>query len=184
MATPTEAGGIEYPGLFVIARHLYDREGGFFELATVHETAHQWWYSLVGNDQIDEPWLDEALTQYVTMLYFEHYYGEGVARSILQDSFEGWYKSLNPEDQKMAIGLPAAAYSESIYGAIVYGKGPLFFHEIRKQVGDDVFYRILQTYLKRYRYGIAYPQDWMAVAEELSGQDLGGLYQEWVVGGK
>ena len=47
MATPTQAGGIEYPGLIVIAQHLYGQTGGFFEMATVHETAHQWWYSMV-----------------------------------------------------------------------------------------------------------------------------------------
>ncbi|MBN1582936.1 MAG: hypothetical protein JXA89_19655 [Anaerolineae bacterium] len=182
MATPTEAGGIEYPGLIVIARHLYDREGGFFEFVTAHEMAHQWWYSLVGNDQIDEPWLDEALAQYATLLYFEHYDGQEVARSVLKDSFEGWYKSLNQEDQKIAIGLPTVSYPEPIYGAIVYGKGPLFFHEIRSQVGDDTFYAILQRYLKQYQYGIAYPQDWMDIAEELSGQNLDELYQEWVVG--
>lgn len=182
VATPTEAGGIEYPGLIVVARHLYDRQGGYFELVTAHETAHQWWYSLVGNDQVDEPWLDEALTQYVTMLYFEHYYGEDVAQSILEDSFEGWYKSLSQEDQNRAIGLPVASYPESLYGPIVYGKGPLFFHAIRLQVGDDIFFKILQTYLEQYQYHVAYPQDWMDIAEDLSGQDLGDLYQEWVVG--
>ena len=63
----------------------------------------------------------------------------------------------------------------------MYGKGPLFFHALREQVGDEVFYEILQTYYDRYSYGIAYPQDLMAVAEQISGQDLDTLYAEWIV---
>ncbi len=183
VATPTTAGGIEYPGLIVIAQNLYDRTGGFFEMATVHETAHQWWYSLVGNDQLDEPWLDEALTQYTTLLYFEERYGPQVAQQILRDSFEGWYLSLPEEMQAIKIGLPVAAYSDYTYGAIVYGKGPLFFHALRGRIGDEAFFELLKTYFERYRYGVAYPQDLLDLAEEIGGQELDELYEEWV-GGK
>ncbi len=182
MATPTQAGGIEYPGMYVAAQHLYDRVGGFFEMVAVHETAHQWWYSLVGNDQIDEPWLDESLTQYASLLYFEHRYGDDVAQSILQDSFEGWYKSLGEQEQKIAVGLPVAAYNEHTYGAIVYGKGPLFFHALRQRVGDKAFGEILHAYFQQYRYDIAYPQDFIDLAEQVSGQQLDTLYDTWILG--
>ena len=182
VATPTEAGGIEYPGLIVIAERLSGQEGGFFELATVHETAHQWWYSMVGNDQLDEPWLDEALTQYSALLYYEHRYGQERARSLLKDSFEGWYKSVDEDDQKMGIGLPVASYPEHLYGPIVYGKGPLFFHEMRQQVGDEAFYEILRTYWNEHLYGVAYPRDLMIIAEQVSGQDLDALYEQWILG--
>jgi aminopeptidase N len=182
VATPTRAGGIEYPGLIVVAEELYDREGGFFELATAHEVAHQWWYSLVGNDQLDEPWLDEALTQYATLLYFEQRYGQEVAERVRESVFERPYAVLQEQGMDMAIGLSVAAYSEGLYGAVVYGKGPLFFHALREQVGDETFTAILRTYYERYRYGVAYPADLLSVAEEVSGQELDALYEEWVIG--
>ncbi|MBN1935873.1 MAG: M1 family metallopeptidase [Anaerolineae bacterium] len=180
MATPTEAGGIEYPGLIVVAQDLYDRSGGYFELVTAHEVIHQWWYSLVGNDQLDEPWLDEALTQYTTLLYFEERYGDEVAQEILRDSFEGWYKSLPVEEQGIQIGRPVAGYSDHQYGPIVYGKGPVFFHALRGQIGDAAFFRLLKAYFEQYRYGIAYPADLLTLAEQVSGQELDALYAEWV----
>ena len=68
VATPTTAGGIEYPGLIVVAEGLSEKNPDAYEGATAHEVAHQWWYSLVGNDQVDEPWLDEALTQFTSGL--------------------------------------------------------------------------------------------------------------------
>ena len=182
VSTPTRAGGIEYPGLIVIADNLYGRIGGFFEVATVHEVAHQWWYSLIGNDQLDEPWLDEALTQYTSLLYFEHRYGADSAQRFLEQMFLAQHASLQENDEDMPAGLPVAAYPEGLYAAVVYGKGPLFFHEMRRLVGDDTFYEILRAYLAQYRYGVAYPQDLLAVAEQVSGQELDALYEKWIAG--
>jgi aminopeptidase N len=82
----------------------------------------------------------------------------------------------------MPVGLPVAAYSEDLYGAVVYGKGPLFFHEMRRLVGDATFQEILETYSDQYRYGIAYPQDLLAVAEQVSGTELDSLYERWILG--
>ena len=179
-ATPTSAGGIEYPGLFVIAERLYGQTGGFFEIVAVHEAAHQWWYSMVGSDQLDEPWLDEALTQYSSLLYIEHRYGPERAQVFLKENFVSWYQSIDAQAQEMVIGLPVAAYPEYLYGPIVYGKGPLFFHELRLQLGDEMFYEVLRTYLDQYRYGVAYPQDFVRIAEQVGGRELDALYQEWV----
>jgi len=182
MATPTKAGGIEYPGLIVIAANLYGGEGGFFELATVHEVAHQWWYSLVGNDQLDEPWLDEALTQYTSLLYFEERYGPDTAQAALENVFQRPYQRLLDGDQDMPAGLPVKDYPEDLYGAVVYGKGPLFFHELRGQVGDELFYAILRAYFDQHHYGVAYPLDLLDIAEQVSGQDVDALYEQWILG--
>ena len=63
-------GGMEYPTLVMIDQSLYNEKDKFLlEYVIAHETAHQWWYSVIGNDEISEPWLDEALTEYSTVLY-------------------------------------------------------------------------------------------------------------------
>ena len=63
--------------MVMIDTSLYlEQQQVWLEYVTVHETAHQWWYGVVGNDQIDEPWLDEALTEYSTILYYGHRYGK------------------------------------------------------------------------------------------------------------
>lgn len=178
-ATPTAAGGIEYPGLIVMPIRNYYQDGGFFELATVHEVAHQWWYSVVGSDQQDEPWLDEALTQYSTAIYFELHHGWDEAG---EEMFGPWYDGVKGTPQDGAINLPVAAYSESTYGPLVYGKGPLFFHALRQELGDSVFFAILKTYFETYRYQNASGQQFLDLVEQISGQDLSALYQEWLDG--
>jgi hypothetical protein len=176
-ATSTLAGGIEYPGLIVLPIRRYDQIDGVFQWSTVHEVAHQWWYSLVGNDQQDEPWLDEALTQYSTALFYELHEGWDEAVS---EVLEARYQVVagTPEDD--LISRPVAAYTESNYGPVVYGKGPLFFDALRQRLGGDLFSEILRAYFKTYRYGIADGMDLLSVITSLSDQDLSELYQEWL----
>jgi len=175
------AGGIEYPGLVVVDAAIYNQKHGFFEHATVHETAHQWWYSLVGSDQVDEPWLDEALTNYSVVVYFEEVYGPEWAESFVQDYFVHNYEEIVAAGRDEVVGRPVAEFSEEQYGPIVYVKGPLFFHYLRQQVGDETFFAILRTYFQHYRYGIATPEGFLAVANQVSGQDITPLYEKWIL---
>jgi hypothetical protein len=69
-------GGMEYPNLVMIGQPLYETNLDLpLEYVIAHEVAHQWWYGIVGNNAIKEPWLDEALTEYSTLMYFEEKYG-------------------------------------------------------------------------------------------------------------
>ena len=181
-ATPTNAGGIEYPGAIVVAQGLYDEEGGFFELATAHEVAHQWWYGIIGSDQLDEPWLDESLTNYSAYLYFEETAGSDAASVVKERVFEGPYRGAQQSERDRAVAGPVDSFSERDYGAIVYGKGPLFFDALRARLGDEAFFAALQAYLKTHCYGIAYPDDLIAAFEETSGQQIEDLYGFWIIG--
>ncbi len=182
--TPTTAGGIEYPGLVVIADELYRRpeQRNYFEFAVAHEVAHQWWYAQVGDDQVNTPWMDESLVQYTTLIYFQDTYGAGVANQILTRTFQDLYGRAKKDNEDKPIGLPVAAYSERAYDEIVYGKGPLFFDAVRKQVGDDGFYKFMQTYYQRYKYQVAKPEDLLNTINDVSGQKMNALYDQWVLG--
>jgi len=180
--TPTRAGGIEYPGLVVINSTYYETLSERIEWVVVHEVAHQWWYSLVGNDQVDDPWLDEALTQYSTLLYFEARYGAAVAADLLEQVFQQPYEQLLESGRDAPSGLPVAAYSGEDYGPVVYQKGPLYFHALRQAVGDEDFGEILQMYFARNRYGVATPEDWLAAVEAVTGDEHRALYEQWIVG--
>lgn len=182
IATPTNAGGIEYPGAIVVAQELYDQNGGFFELATAHEVAHQWWYGLVGNDQLDEPWLDEALTNYSAYVYYQETAGSDTADFVKSRVFEGPYRAVQGDDRDRGVAGPVASFNEEDYGAIVYGKGPLFFDAVRARLGDDAFFTGLQAYLESHRYGVAYPDELISIFEEVSAQQIDDLYQFWILG--
>ena len=179
--TPTRAGGIEYPGLIVLNTWFYDQEDGGFETVTAHEVAHQWWYSLLGNDQVDEPWLDEGLASYSAVLYYQETEQEEAGEELLE-FYRSNYQAAVDQGKDAPTNLPVAAYSPENYSRIVYSKGALFFDALRQEVGEEAFWRILQAYYQRFLYGTATGEGFLALAEEVSGQELDALYQAWVLG--
>ena len=75
--------GMEYDGLYFLSKGFYNLYSGtpaeYLTAIAAHETAHQWWYARVGNDQAIEPWLDEALCTFSERLYYENVHPEALA---------------------------------------------------------------------------------------------------------
>jgi aminopeptidase N len=172
---PGAFGGIEYPGLVFIG--VID-DSGFYEEATVHEVGHQWFYSLIGDDQLLEPWLDEAAASYTELLYYEANYQDAVEQ--VRDNNWGYFGYA--DDPTLPIGRDVAGYGDD-YGPIVYGKGALFFDALRTELGDDTFFAFLHNYYDRYVYGVATTQGFQQVAEETCSCDLSALFNLWVYEG-
>ncbi len=174
---PGAFGGIEYPALIFIGVV----EGGFYEQANVHEVGHQWFYSLIGDDQLREPWLDEAAASYTEVLYAEQTYGADAAQSAL-DNF--WLYVQSAENPELPIGLAIEDYpSPNEYALLVYGKGALFFDALRRELGDEVFFQFLHNYYDTYQYGFATSAGFQAVAEETCTCELDELFNRWVFEG-
>ena len=142
-------GGMEYPTLVMIDQSIYkDNKKFLLEYIIAHETAHQWWYSVIGNDEISEPWLDEALTEYSTVLYFENKYGKDVGARLM-NTME--IQSRNYLSQN--IFKATTQYKDSTdYSLNVYTKGAVIFNVIRNKVGDDIFFATLKEYYSKYMY--------------------------------
>jgi hypothetical protein len=185
VSTPMLALGMEYPGITAITLAVYDLGNEvrgvpapmMMEGTVGHEVAHQWFYNVVGNDQIDEPWLDEALVQYVTGLYYLDTYGE--------QGYQGWrgswYDRWNRVDQaEIPIGLPVAGYEDDAYGAIVYGRGPLFVEALAEEMGQETFEGFLLDYTQSHTWDIGTGEAFRARAEEHCQCDLSALFDEWV----
>ncbi len=176
--TATSALGVEYPGIIAIAQRIYAEDAlDYLEGTTAHEVAHQWFYNVVGNDQVDEPWLDEALAQYATLLYFEDRYGEEGYTGFRESLTERWARV---DNANIPIGLPVAEYEGREYGAIVYGRGPLFFEALEKELGERAFAAFLRDYYETQRWGIATPESLKALAETNCACDLTTLFEAWV----
>ncbi|CAG0962631.1 Aminopeptidase N [Anaerolineae bacterium] len=181
--TPTTAGGIEYPGVIVVNRNIYQntRERDTLAFVIAHEVSHQWWYALVGNDQVNFPWVDEALAQYSTLIYFEDVRGAAAGQSVLKNNFQAVYDRAKKASRDAVVNQPVSAFDEGSYSEMVYNKAPLFFDAIRKKMGDAVFFKFLQTFFERFRYRIVTPDDLLKTAEDVYGQSLKAEYQLWIL---
>lgn len=169
--------GVEYPGMTLIAHELYKPGSRELEITIAHEVAHQWWYSIIGNDVQREAWLDEALASYSQVLYAESYLGADAAEEEL-NLFRGSYRKL----REAGRDVPIAQANTKIrnYFTIVYAKGALFFHALRGKIGDPAFSRFLQGYYATHRYDIVTGTDLLAAAEAGCGCQLDDFYRDWI----
>lgn len=179
--TPTLAGGIEYPGLIVIAARLYDDPQELFEWVVAHEVAHQWWYSMIGNDQVNHAWLDEALAQYSTILYYKDAHDQATASFLTNTLFEQVYQAAVRSQQDAPVDQPVGAFDAQAYGVIVYRKAPLFFHALQQEMGEERFEAFLRAYYRQNLYGNATPEQLLeAAGAVLDRASVQRLYGEWI----
>ncbi len=137
--------GLETDGLIFLSEWYYQTADpspqNYFELLIVHETAHQWFYAYVHNDQANEPWLDEALSTYCELLYYEIHH---------PDLVDWWWHF------RVAIYAPEGDVNASIYAFrqfrpyinAVYLRGALFLGDLRDEVGDNDFFDSLRHYVQ------------------------------------
>jgi len=187
ISTPMNAGGMEYSNAVALSIQYYGIGNSynglpatiFLESAAAHEVAHQWFFAQIMNDQIEQPWLDEGLAQYATYLYYLDSYGESAAQGYV-DSWHGRWGRV--DRQPIPIGKPAGEYTQAEYSAIIYGRSPLFFTEMEKQMGEQEFRQLLKEYVSEYRWGIVDEAQFEALAEDTCMCELSELFDEWVIG--
>ena len=178
-------GGMEYPAMVIISDELDASSRG--EVA-VHETAHQWWQTVVGNNEIKYPFLDEALAEYSTVIYYEKYPEGKLNRENMIRSSEQTYKTFcSVSDvlyQKTDTSMLRAINeykTEYEYVNIAYIKGCIMFEYLRKSVGDKVFFESLKNYYEEYAYKNAVPDDLVGCFER-AGADANGFFDSFFSG--
>lgn len=161
--------GMEYEGLYFLNRSFFNHYDGspasFLVAIAAHETAHQWWFGLVGNDPALEPWMDEAICTYSELLYFEEYY---------PDAVEWWWGN------RVNYYQPQGVIDRSVYETkgyldyrdSTYLRGAQFWDELRGAVGEEGFYLFLQAYAERFAGEFATGDDFFALLQEYAGSDV------------
>lgn len=156
-------GGMEYSGLSILSLNLREEE---IATVAVHETAHQWWYSLVGSNQVQNAWMDEGLSEYSTALFFGAHpdYGIDGRQYVLRAekayrAFFSVYSQLHGEANTQ-MNRPLSDFSGVYeYENIAYHKGMLLFDRLRESLGDQRFFAGIKRYADRFQGKIASQSD-------------------------
>ncbi len=170
------AGGMEFSGVTFLGSIFYDEYDGTNRTTiiplTAHEVSHQWFYGLVGSDQVTEPWLDEAIAEYSGFLYYERY--------LPGDT--DWWWSFAVEQWVPMGNIDALIYEfrdNRAYVDAVYRRGAQFVHELRQVMGDPAFFAFLQEYQRRFAFRLAKSQDFFSLVQEFTTADLVPLQEEY-----
>lgn len=154
-------GGMEYPMLSLIADDLPATE---VPLVVAHETAHQWWYAMVGSDQYHEAWQDEGLAEYSAALFFEAYPEYGRTYADMVAASESAYRAYYSVSAQLSRGETAMRRDltdytgDYAYRSLAYDKGVILFDRLRQTVGEERFFAAIKDYARAYKGEIAPPE--------------------------
>lgn len=156
-------GGMEYPGIVTI--------GGGEMREVVHEVAHQWWYGAVGNDEIDQPWLDEGFAVYSTEKYLINNGHDPL--SVRQ--------SANFEE----VGIPVLTSSDNFtsqksYFKVIYQKGSGILWMLEYLWGEELLIKVLRQYYRQYKFKNARVKDFIATVCAVVGQNYDWFFDQWL----
>ena len=186
--TISAGGGMEYPNVTVIGSSG-NKEA--LEVVIVHEVGHNWFYGILGSNERDFGWMDEGLNTLNEMRYVAEKYPKntrlsdmagGAARKLgfegLSHKDEGdvMYRCMASFCVDQPIHSHSADFSSANYGGVMYQKTGLVFHYLKAYLGDSLFDACMQAYFERWKFRHPQPEDFRAVLEEVSNQELGWLF--------
>lgn len=154
--TPFIEGGMEYPGLVYIQDGLPENQ---YKEVIVHETAHQWWQSVVGNNEIEQGFLDEGLAEYSVILFYDAHKDYGYTRKDLISACEKSYKSFCSVYDKVFKNVNTTMNrslkdftSDYEYVNIAYVKPCIMYDYFRTTVGEEKFFKGLKKFYEDYKF--------------------------------
>ena len=193
-AWQSRTGGMEYPTLFTAgARWLAPPEVSQPESVTIHEVGHQFWYGVVGNNEVEHAWLDEGLNTYAAARTLEasftpnrisrRYFGGFVpflfrdiawSRATDGNRLAGYRQAARADAQQTAT----YQYWPGTAGVISYNKTALWLHTLERHLGWEQVREILSVFYQRWQFRHPRPEDFFAVASEVSGRDLSWYFDQ------
>ena len=188
------ADGMEYPTLitagtrWLMPPHTEDPED-----VTVHEAGHQFWYGVVATNEFEHAWMDEGINTFATARVMNERFAPTYSIRRYFGDYIPWVlrdfpRTREREGDRLGTyrtgakgdvpSTPSWRYWPGNAGAITYDKTALWLNTLERLVGWDVLQRILSTYYTRWQFKHPTPQDFFAVANEVSGRDLTWFFDQ------
>ncbi|MFI7126199.1 M1 family metallopeptidase [Nonomuraea sp. NPDC050153] len=173
----SSTGGIvdDYAAGYALENQTKPLYGGFEpdEVIMAHELAHQWFGNSLTIKRWKDLWLNEGFATYAEWLWQEHK-GTKTAEAIFTEFHA------RPAGDPIWAYPPGRAKPTDLFNASVYTRGGMTLHALRKAIGDDTFFRLLKTWTAEHRYGHVTTEEFIDLAEQLSGKNLRPLFDAWL----
>lgn len=168
--------GMEFSAFYYLSKDFYNLYDGtpanYLTFVAVHETAHQWWFDQVANDQALQPWIDESLATYSERIYYE---------SVHPDLVSWWwtyridfYKPEGFVDIPIYEGEGFRPYTNA-----VYFQGAKFLENLRLRIGDEAFFAFIQDYVKQSNGKIITANDFFRILKTHTTLDVSDLINQY-----
>lgn len=145
-----------------------------------HELAHSWFGNLVTTKDWSNLWLNEGFATFMEAVYREHLNGrKDYLRKVTDDAYSAMGDDVFNSSRHPLFRLNPPT-DDSLFDTTTYQKGGAVIHMLREEIGDEAFWKAINTYLNRHKFGNVETPDLKKAMEESSGKDLTWFFDQWV----
>jgi hypothetical protein len=184
------AGGMEYPTLITAgtnwAAHQIAPKVKIVEGVVIHEFGHNYWYGMVANNEFEEAWLDEGINSYFELNIMDEAYGadtsiiEFMGIKVADQTLHRMSYISSPDTDPIVKN--SWEFYPGNYGALTYSKAALALRTLERYLGAETMENIMRTYFQRFKFKHPHTEDFIQVANEVSGQDLNWFFEQILYG--
>ncbi len=143
-----------------------------------HEMAHQWWGNLLTCRSWEHAWLNEGFATYFTALYFEYAKGKDEFQYSVYN-MQRTAKFADMSDKKPTVWNRYFDPTD-LFGPHIYQRGGAILNMIRFVLGDELFWKAINYYAKKYEYQNVETNDFKIAIEEATGYNLKWFFDQWL----
>ncbi|AUH44767.1 zinc metalloprotease [Streptomyces sp. CMB-StM0423] len=146
----------------------------------VHELAHQWFGNSVTPRRWSDLWLNEGHATWYEALFTDELHDRGSLVRRMRTAYgqsDGWRRAGGPP---AAPRRPADGGQLELFRPVVYDGSALVLYALRQEIGAPAFEELERAWVTRHRDGTAGTADFVALASEVAGRDLGGFLHAWL----
>ncbi|WP_440068261.1 M1 family metallopeptidase [Streptosporangium sp. OZ121] len=173
----SSTGGVvdDFPAGYALENQTKPMYGGFApdDAIIAHELAHQWFGDSLSITRWKDLWLNEGFATYAEWLWSEHD-GQATAEQLFRRHYSAG------TDDPIWSYAPGQARPDDLFNNSVYTRGGMTLHALRQRIGDPAFFRLLKEWSATHRYGNVTTPEFVAMAEKISGKQLGPLFDAWL----
>ena len=145
---------------------------------TAHEMAHSWFQFVLATNESKHYWMDEGFTSFISDLA-ENAISTKKVDNPLEGSYKSYYFMVNSGKE-----LPQTTHADrhdvnQIYSISAYSKGSVFLSQLGYVIGNDNLMKTLRRYYKEFAFKHPTPNDFIRIAEKVSGMELGWYLNDW-----
>ncbi len=170
------------PGSTLVWRNDPAAFTGFPDFFLAHELAHQWWGQAVGWRNYHEQWLSESFAQYFAALYAQHQRGDETFTSVLRQMRKWGVDASDQGPVYLGYRLGHLKNESRVFRALVYNKGAVVLHMLRRLSGDEAFFRGLRRFYRESKFQKAGTEGLRAAMEAETGLSLDRFFERWIYG--
>jgi aminopeptidase N len=152
------------------------------ESLVVHELAHQWFGDLLVIKHWSHAWIKEGMASYSEVMWTEHEYGSDDAAYYRLSEARSY---LSEDSSRYRRPMVTHVYREAIelYDRHIYEKGSCVYHMIRAELGEELFWKAIQTFVNDYAHQTVETIDLLRSIEKATGRNLAFLFDQYVYRG-